>query len=231
MNIHEGITVISLGGSVIVPHTPDAQVLRNFITLIQARVALGERFIIVVGGGGIARMYQTALVDLHITDHGALDTVGVATTRLNAELVRIAFGDIAFPQVVSAVHSEHEWKEPVVVASGMHPGNSTDFCAVKHAVACGDARVINLSNTSQVYTRDPRIDKNATPFSRITWREYRKLIPQEWKPGLSSPFDPVASMLAEKEGITVYIMDGRDISNIKNFFEGSAYTGTVIVNE
>ncbi|MEX0931806.1 MAG: UMP kinase [Candidatus Paceibacterota bacterium] len=225
------ITVISLGGSVIVPDKPNTEAMRAFVELIQARIEEGERFVIVVGGGGVARVYQKALTELSVTDSVALDTIGVSATRLNAELVRIAFGGNAHLRVISNTEDISEWGDtPLIIASGEKPGNSTDYCAVRYAVLSGAQYVLNLSNTSQVYTADPRVDSDAKPLESIFWEEYLSLIPSEWKPGLSTPFDPVASRLAKENNIPVYIMDGREGLNTKNFLEGKKYIGTRIAN-
>ena len=68
------------------------------------------------------------------------------------------------------------------------------------AKTVGARKIINLSNTDYVYNSDPKINPNAKKIEKISWTEYRKLIPKEWNPGLNSPFDPIASEMAEKEG-------------------------------
>ena len=92
----------------------------------------------------------------------------------------------------------------------------------------GAKKIINLSNTDYVYDSDPKINKDAKKIEKISWAEYRKLIPTEWNPGLNSPFDPVASELAEREGISVMTMNGKPIDNLKNFLEGKEFLGTTI---
>ena len=43
------------------------------------------------------------------------------------------------------------------------------------------------------FQADPRKDKNAKPIDKITWTDFRKLVGDEWIPGMNAPFDPVAS--------------------------------------
>ena len=53
--------IISLGGSLIVPKTGiDAAFLKRFRSFIAKRVAKGERFVLICGGGSTARAYQKA---------------------------------------------------------------------------------------------------------------------------------------------------------------------------
>ena len=58
--------------------------------------------------------------------------------------------------------------------------------------------------------------------------EYRKIIPKEWNSGLNTPFDPIASELAEKERITIVTIDGRKIDNLAERLNGEKFIGTVI---
>jgi len=52
--------VVSLGGSLIVPGEIDWKFLKKFRKEIIRQIEKGKRFIIVTGGGDIARKYQTA---------------------------------------------------------------------------------------------------------------------------------------------------------------------------
>jgi uridylate kinase len=92
----------------------------------------------------------------------------------------------------------------------------------------GAKKVINLSNTDYVYDSDPKINRDAKKIEKISWAEYRKLIPKEWNPGLNSPFDPMASEMAEKENMEVIIMNGKPIDNLANYLNGDKFFGTII---
>ena len=52
--------VIALGGSIMYPEEIDISFLKKFKKFILNRLRDGSRFIIVVGGGRIARIYQDA---------------------------------------------------------------------------------------------------------------------------------------------------------------------------
>lgn len=47
-------------------------------------------------------------------------------------------------------------------------------------------------------------------------------------PGISTPFDPEAAKEAQKNNITVVILDGNNLVNLRNYFEGKCFEGTVI---
>ncbi|MCX6751434.1 MAG: UMP kinase [Candidatus Nomurabacteria bacterium] len=204
--------IISLGGSLIIPEEIDVDFLKDFKKLILSQVEKGKRFFIVVGGGKICRKYQAVAKELSNPTPVDLDMIGIKALNLNAELVRILFKE----------------SKNVGVYGAENPGNSTDFVAVSLAKKNNTKKVINLSNTDYVYDSDPKMNPNAKKFEQISWPEYRAIIPKEWNPGLNSPFDPVASEMAQKEGMEVIIMNGKPIGNLANYLNGEKFQGTVI---
>lgn len=223
--------IISLGGSLVVPNRGvDTEFLAHFNTFIREKIAAGWRFFIVVGGGATARTYiETArtVVGHTITDWD-LDWLGIHTTHLNGHLIRTIFQDIAHPRVILNYEKKiKNLKEPLVVAAGWKPGCSTDFDAVYLAQDYGAQIVINMSNISAVYDTDPNQFPDAVPYEKISWGEFEKLVGDEWKPGANTPFDPIATKLAKKLGLTVYVV-GKDLNNIDKIFKGEKFVGTVI---
>lgn len=116
----------------------------------------------------------------------------------------------------------------LVIAAGYRPGSSTDYRAIQIADRLGAKKVINLSNIDYVYTADPRKDPSAEKIEEITWGDFRALIPEEWDPGLSSPFDPVAAKEAEKLEIEVAIINGANLDTLQSYLDGKGFTGTRI---
>ena len=87
---------------------------------------------------------------------------------------------------------------------------------------------MKAKNADYVYDSDPKINPNAKKIEKISWANYRKLIPNEWNPGLNSPFDPIASKMAEETGVQVIIMNGKPIDNFEKCLNGESFLGTVI---
>ena len=228
MSEHKNI-VISLGGSLIVPDHIDTEFLKSFVDFIKTKVEEGFRFVIVVGGGKTARRYQQALEEIVDPSHDDKDWIGIGATRINAELVRIAFGSslVAKHIVVDpTIALDHTHK--ITVAAGWKPGWSTDYVSVVLAKQFGARKVINLSNIDYAYDMDPKKFPEAKKIESITWTNYRKIIPEDWNPGLSLPFDPIASKRAEEEGIEVAIMNGTNLENLDQYLQGEKFVGTLI---
>lgn len=227
---HETI-IISVGGSMIVPGEIDTTFLSSFKALIEKEIDHnGRSFVVIAGGGKTARKYMDAAGSVSDLDSDDIDWLGIHATRLNGHLLRAIFRDHAHPVMVTNPDDILDMKKdtPLIVAAGYRPGASTDLRAVQIAVRRGSKKVINLSNIDYVYTADPRKDAAATPIKDISWSDFRKLIPTEWDPGLSSPFDPVAAREAEAHSIEVAIINGAKLVELANCIEGKPYIGTRI---
>lgn len=220
--------VLSLGGSLIVPDNVDAKFLREFVGLILKHVEAGKKFVIITGGGKVCRRYQDAAKEIREMSADELDWIGIHSTRLNAQFLRVLFGDQAEPEIILDPSLPLEMKKPIVLGGGWQPGFSTDHDAVVLAKQLGAKRIINLSNIDYAYDKDPKQYPDAKKIENISWAEYRELIPKEWNPGLSTPFDPVASQLAQAYGIEVAIINGRNIENLEKCLEGQEFLGTRI---
>ena len=221
--------IISLGGSLIVPKTGiDIAFLSEFKKIILRRVAEGDRFILICGGGSVARQYQEAAGALGKLSRHSLDWVGIHATRLNAHLVRSMFLDESFPRVVTDPKGGAKFKESIMLAAGWKPGCSTDFDAVLQAVQHGVKEMYNLSNTDYVYDKDPNKFPDAKPYKDMDWKSLRKIVGNAWDPGLHVPFDPVASKRAEKIGLEVRIVNGKNLKNFEAALMGKTFVGTII---
>lgn len=221
--------VVSVGGSLIVPDGIDSVFLKQFRELILREVAKGKNFYIITGGGKLARRYQEAGKEVrgNLTAHDA-DWLGIHSTRLNAHLLRTLFLEHAQDRIEKNPTRLSNTNFPILIGAGWKPGNSTDYCAVMAAKKLKAKKLVNLSNIDYVYTADPRKDPSATKIEKTSWAEFRKLIPSEWDPGLSSPFDPVAAKEAERLGLEVAVMNGANLAEFENYLNGKPFAGTII---
>ncbi|MBN1837773.1 MAG: UMP kinase [Spirochaetales bacterium] len=233
--------VISLGGSIIAPDGVDVPFLRELRqTLVEYLEEDPERrLILVCGGGGPAREYQRAYREVLASvgpsaagppapEADAQDWIGIAATRLNAELLRQLLAPFCGERVVTDPVEVSVFPGRVLVGAGWKPGFSTDYDAVLLAEKFQAGTLLNLSNIPQVYEADPRTHPQARPLERMRWAELQQLVGREWTPGQNAPFDPVATAYAAKIALTVVVAAGRDIANLKAILSGESFTGTVI---
>ncbi len=221
--------VVSVGGSLIVPDQIDTVFLKNFRELLQRKVKTGTSFFITTGGGRTARRYQQAAEEVRgDLSREDVDWLGIHSTRLNAHLMRALFFEEAQARIVKNPTRGNRGNSPIIVGAGWKPGWSTDYCAVMAAKKLGAKKLVNLSNIDYVYTADPRKNPEATKIEKIGWADFRELIPKDWDPGLSSPFDPVAAKEAQALGLEVAIMNGGKLDEFEKYLNNEPFAGTII---
>jgi len=223
--------VMSVGGSLIVPDAIDTDFLATLKTFIDDQTTnYGRRFILIAGGGRTARNYQDAAAAVTELTADDLDWMGIHSTRLNGHLLRTIFRDTAHREMITNPDDVQDIPgEPaVIIASGYRPGCSTDLRAIQIAQLVGSTKVINLSNIDYVYTADPNTDPTATKIETSSWAEFRALIPSDWDPGMSAPFDPIAAAAADAGDIEVAIINGNKPDALVSYLAGEEFVGTLI---
>jgi len=221
--------VIAVGGSIVCPDKINTDYLKNLRAFILAEIKEGKRFILVIGGGAPARQFQKAAAEVVDVPDEDKDWLGIHATRLNAHLLRTVFRDEANPTIFEARGKLTEFGDyPLVIGAGWRPGWSTDFVTVQIAVDFKISQAIILGKPEYVYDKDNQLYPDAKPFSKMSWEEYMKLVPDSWSPGIHAPVDPVAAKLARQEGLQVVVAGGKDLQNVKNILDGKDFKGTAI---
>lgn len=223
--------VVSLGGSLVSPNTVDVVFLSHFKRIVEQWLTADpcRKLIIVTGGGAPARLYQEAgrtLVPAIGNDD--LDWIGIAATKLNAQLVKRLLGSLCVEEVVENPSIATFDNGRVLVGAGWKPGFSSDYDAALLAHRFGATQMINLSNISHVYSADPKKDSSATPLETITWQELQTLVGDVWTPGSNLPFDPIAAKFAREHKLTVVVAAGANVPNIKAILDDEPFVGTTI---
>ena len=219
--------VISLGGSLFAKEEMDLGYLKKFRELIVEN-SKKYKFYIVTGGGNMCRIYQGYAKKLSKASSDDLDWIGIAVTRTNAMVFKSMFGKLADSEIFLTPSEAAKSKARVVVGGGWKPGWSTDYVAVEIAKLVKADAVINLSNIDYICDKDPNRYKDAKPYKEMTWGDLKALVGSKWIPGLNMPFDPIACKLAEKEGLTVVILNGKKLKNISKFFSNQQFLGTTV---
>ncbi len=218
--------IISLGGSLVAPNDIDVSFLKSFRKSVMKYLDQ-KRFFIFVGGGKVCRNYQKALLEFG-ADNKERDWMGIAISKLNAEIVKQVFDNMVFEKVLTDPTKKLNTRRDLAVFAGWKPGWSTDYCSVILAKNMGIKTIINLTNIDYVYDKDPKKFPNAKAFKEITWQDFRKIVGEKWTPGLSMPFDPRASKMAEILKIKVIMINGAHLDRLENFLNNKPFIGTVI---
>lgn len=222
--------VLSVGGSIVIPKTGfDTAFLKKFFTLILSRVKAGDKFVLVIGGGGTCRQYQNAARAVAGLSDAKLDWLGCVSTWFNAEFVRMLLEKYAYERILVNPTEKIKTNKPIILAGAWKVGSSTDRSAVLLAKTFHAQEVINLSNIDYVFDKDPNKFSDAKKIEKISWKDFRKnIVDYKWTPGANVPFDPIASGLAEKNGLTVKIVNGKNLADVKKVLRGVKFRGTTI---
>ena len=163
-------------------------------------------------------------------DESTLDDLGIEVSRLNAKLLIYALGDGAFSYPPTTLQEVRHAADSglVVVAGGLHPGQSTNGTAALMAEKTAADLFINATDVDGVYDMDPNRYKQAKKFDRIELKKLRgMLVREDSVAGGYDLMDIVALKIIERSRIRTCITKA-DIKTIEKAIKG-AKTGTAIV--
>ncbi len=222
--------VLSVGGSVLFTGTDDA---RYFGALADTLKRVGERVPLVVttGGGRTAREYIRLGRDLGLTEV-ELDEVGIDVTRLHARLLAARIGPPCPsrpPETVAEAARELRQASPVVLG-GTEPGHTTDAVAALIAVRVRASRLVNATDVDGVYEADPRSNPKARRLDAMSWDGFRALVEATAPTGAGQNFlfDRVGAAVLARAKLPLYIVHGRDLSNLEAALDGRPFRGSRI---
>ena len=219
--------VISLGGSLVVPDKVDTNYLKKFSTILNSLTKKNYRFIIVTGGGSVARKYIDALRK-NKGDELVCSYAGIAVTKLNALLTANYLKTKSpVPNKLEEIKSLIK-KHKIVVVGGFKPFMTSDGDAADIAKLLKAKALINLTNIDGLYDKDPKL-KNAKLIPQISLKDFLVIMNKiGHKAGQHFVLDLEAARVCYKNKIQVCILDGKKLSNFKNCLENKAFKGTVI---
>jgi len=223
--------VISLGGSILVRGDRDAEYIQELVEGL-AGSDEGTRFIVITGGGKLARDY-IALGRKLGTDEATLDMLGIQATRTNAWLVLGAFGGRnvypkPFRSLEEALIGAGAFR--FTIGGGTHPGHTTDAVSALIAEMWKADLFVNMTAVDGAYTSDPNKDRDAKRIPELTSRELLDLVSDTARgAGSHSVMDPLAAAVIHRAGIETRILDGRDVPNLLSCISGEKAHATIVV--
>jgi len=223
------IVVLSLGGSLIVPDQIDVSLLKKFRSVLNKH-SKSYKFVVVCGGGSIARKYISALNEDEKKEYFQ-SLMGISVTRLNARFLAYFFGkdpEFGIPHDIRHVKNLLK-KNEVVFCGGLRyaPDQTSDTNAVKLAHEFKTS-FVNLTNVQGLYDKNPSKFKDAKFLPKTTIAEFNRIVMSiPSKPGMHAPVDHSAMKLIKKNNIRTVII-GKDMDQFDRYLSGKEFTGTII---
>jgi uridylate kinase len=185
--------------------------------------------IVIAGGGNIARHYIN-----HARSSGAdestLDELGIEISRLNAKLLIYALKSKAYSHPPTTLQEVRHAVDDglIVVAGGLHPGQSTNGTAALIAEKVQAEQFLNATDVDGVYDMDPNKFKNAKKFKRIEIKNLKNmLVHEDSVAGGYDLMDIVALKIIERSKIKTRILKATP-KNLETAIKGGN-TGTEII--
>ncbi len=223
------VIVISLGGSIIVPDEIDVEFLKRFKKVIEKH-RKNWSFVVVCGGGSIARKYITALRLAGKSEY--LQSMnGIAVTRMNARFMSYFFGKDAnegIPHDMEQVKTMLAKNDAVFCGALRYAPKQTSDATSAKLANFFKSDFINLTVVSGLYTSNPLVNKNAKFILKISWKDFNEKTKKiHYKPGQHFVLDQSAAEIIFKNKIKTYIL-GPDMKNLDDFLSGRKFKGTII---
>lgn len=219
--------VIKLSGRVFDPN--NTRVLKDYASFF-AKISRVCQPVIVAGGGTIARHY---ISDARFfgADESTLDELGIEISRLNAKLLIYALKNRAYSHPPTTLQEVRHAVDDglIVVAGGLHPGQSTNGTAALIAEKVSADMFLNATDVDGVYDMDPNRFKRAKRFKRIELKGLKSMLVHEDSiAGGYDLMDIVALKIIERSRISTRILKA-DPKLIEKAIRGTAMVGTEIV--
>lgn len=222
------VVVISLGGSLVIPDEVDYKFLSEFKRMIEKHSEI--KFVIVCGGGSVARKYINAL-SLVGKGMDFQSYAGISATRMNARFVSYFFGydpKKGIPHTLGTL-KKYLRKQRIVFCGALEykPNQTSDSTAAEIAANL-KADFVNLSNVSGLHDKNPKEYKNAKLIPYISWEDFLVMANKlKFKPGQHFVLDQSAARIIKNNKVETYLI-GSDMRQLDNFLNGKKFIGSII---
>ncbi len=223
------VIVLSLGGSLIIPDSINTTYLKTFKKVLLKNKSK-YKFIVVCGGGSLARKYISSLRNININEKFQ-SYAGISATRTNARFMSYFFNQDqkrGIPDKTKEV-KKYIKKYDIIFCGALeyNPNQTSDSTSAEIAKEF-KCDFINLTDVKGLHDKNPKKFKNAKFIPEISWQEFYEMANKiKFKPGQHFVLDQSASQIIKKNKITTYIL-GEDMKQLDNLLNKKKFVGTKI---
>ncbi len=224
--------VLSVGGSAVIGDKPNTTLMAKLSTLLSSLHKEGHKFALVVGGGRTAREYIAAAKNLGANNF-VTDLVAIQVTRANALLLIQAL-EGAHPEVQTDIVRARAVLDSgkIPVFGGLIPGFTTDTVAALLAEFLG-ATFVNLTNVDGIYNADPRKNRKAVRYEKLSHEKLWRLIVRSdsREPGSNVVLDSFTCAILRRSKIKALVLAADDLANLEACLRGQEFKGTTVQDD
>ena len=223
--------VLKVGGFAFSTEGRTEPLISEYVKLLK-QLAKEHQFVVVTGGGSIARAYIQIARDMRVPE-SLCDQLGILVSRLNARLVVDGLSDSAYPEIPTTVAELGRFfaSGKLVAMGGLQPGHSTNAVAAIAAETIKADLFLNATDVDGVYTSDPSEDASAKHLDEVNVNKLTEILAHnEMNAGDYDLMDPIALRIIQRSHIPTVILDGRNLANVTKALHGER-TGTRILSD
>jgi len=224
------VIVLSLGGSLIIPNDVDYKFLSEFKKIVKKN-SKKYKFVVVCGGGSLARKYIRAVSSQKYGDE-LQSLAGINATRANSRFVSYFFG--GDPESVIAhdlfgIKRGIRKKDIIFYENLKYTPNQTSDSTSAEIAKKLKCDFVNLTNVKGLYDKHPKL-KGAKFISKISWNDFLAMANKmKFTPGQHFVLDQKAAEIILKNKIRTVII-GKNIKELDKFLNNKKFVGTEIIN-
>lgn len=208
----------------------DHQLMAEYAKLLAKLYKGKEKWVVVVGGGEIARRYVDTARALG-ADEVMCDEVAILVTRANARLMAACLGDVAQQRIPTSTEELRELavEGKIAVMGGLQPGQSTVAVAALAASVIRAERLIVTTDVDGIYTSDPKVDPSAKPLPQVSLSQLSKMVAELPQTAGKYPLiDNLAIAVLQRSRIPCIYLNGRKLEDVKKAIMGER-VGTLVI--
>ncbi|UCE44175.1 MAG: UMP kinase [Candidatus Bathyarchaeota archaeon] len=220
--------VLRIGGSVIAS-PPNSVLISKYVDLLKGLKAEGHEFVVVVGGGSIARDFIELARKVGLSEQNQ-DDLAILVSRLFAQLLAMRLGEFgtefvptSVPQVIQLLN-----EKKIIVMGGLRPGMTTDAVAAMVAEKVDADLLIKATDQEGIYTKNPDKHTDAEKIDQLSLDDIWDLLEEDkHKAGIHQILDPEAVRLLQRSKTKTIVVNGFKPDNIPLAIKGKRI-GTLI---
>ena len=213
--------VIRIGGSVIAS-PPNAEMIGRYAEILERLRGLGHQFIVVVGGGSVAREFIELAREAGLGDDEQ-DEIAISVSRIFAQILAIKLMGLKAKHVPTSVDEATRIFEDDGIAfmGGLKPGMTTDSVAAMVASSIDAGLIVKATDQDGIYMKDPRKHPDARKIDELSFDELSGMLEEEsHRVGIHQILDPEAVRILEKSRMETVVVNGFRPENIISAVNG-----------
>jgi len=206
----------------VIASPPNPEMIMGYADILERLRGLGHQFIVVVGGGSLAREFIKLAREAGLGDDEQ-DEIAISTSRIYAQILAIKLMGSKAKRVPTSIDEATKIFEDdgIAFVGGLKPGMTTDTVAAMVASSIEASLIVKATDQDGIYAKDPRKYPDATKINELSFDELSGMLEEDsHKVGIHQILDPEAVRILEERRIETVVVNGFKPENIISAVNG-----------